>query len=108
MQRRRVAHLRERLVRAQRDRQLVPHAALGHDLDVIDLPNDQPADDLRDHRRVPVTAGFVANGDGERTRATAIFGSRAVITYVRAAATPSAASDGCGTAFNRRSRVSMN
>jgi hypothetical protein len=58
---------------------------------------------------VEVAGGFGENGDGVLGTCTApIFGTRAVMRYVNAAATPSAASDGDGTAFNRSSRVSMN
>src|SRR5687768_1780366 len=92
VQRARLADSGERLVHPERDDQLVSDAAGGHDLDAVDVLAEERTGDLRDHYR-----------------ARAATGSRCdPITYARAAATPSAASEGFGADFRRSSRVSMN
>ena len=89
------AGARQRLEHAERNRQLVGDAAGGHDLDAIELLADERSRDLCDHARVC-------------TRRPAIVGTRAAIRQASAAATPSAASDGCGADLSRSSRVNMN
>src|SRR5262249_29709017 len=91
----RLAGRGKRLVDAEWNGQLVCDAAGGHDFDAIELLADERSADLRDHDRL-------------RERASDSDGARALIRQASAAATPSAASDGCGADLSRRRRVIMN
>src|SRR5262249_45519070 len=90
----RLAGARQRLVDAERNRELVRDAAGGHHLDAIQLASEKNPRDLGDHARLREAASSVD--------------PRTPITQASAAATPSAASAGCGADLRRSSRVSMN
>src|SRR5581483_3303362 len=96
VQRDRLADARQLLVHAEWNRELVGNAARRHDLHAVELFALEGAVDLGDHAR-PL-----------RARTLAMVGSFALMRHASAAATPSAASDGCGTDFNFSNRVSMN
>src|SRR5688500_10101553 len=109
-----LARFRQCLVRVERHGELVGDTAVRQDLDAIQLFRDQRSGNLGDHEWRVLGGGDSRDAasrgrDGSRTRPPpSMRGRDAPITHASAAATPSAASDGCGTLLSRSRRVSMN
>src|SRR5437868_8605127 len=95
MQRDVLTDARRPLEDSQRNCKFISNAAARHDLQRVEILRDELALDPRDHGIVRSRIGWIRGRSG-------------IIAKASAAATPSAASLGCGADFSRSRRVTMN